>query len=307
MPFVSPFAGATPITLLCDRPDVAAAARRLGWPDVRCLDHLTGAPVATALLLATHPDTHRDDRLCPLLQQSRTFYLGLQAFDPAPAAAAYTLAALGRCDVPAALRRNRRWLRRLERQQRFCFASGPAGATRLTVEPADELDVGTITTCDLAIGELVALGACFEVELEGFGTATRPFAVDGELAAAGVLYALADDFTGDRWAALTRGRRVFEAAQRGGLRLRIADNAVVACDTPAGDSLLPDLRAALNGNLLLTEVAIGTNRLPAPEFSVNAQINEGAGGFHVGLGGGEQGLHLDFVAPSARVVPEEQP
>lgn len=304
MPFVAPTAETIPLpfTIICDRPDVAEAARRLGWPDVRRTDRPGAAPIGSALLLATRPETHLDERLRPLLQASRTLYIGLQAFDASPRAAAYTLAALRRCDFPAAVRRNRRWVRRLERQRRFCFASGAARDARLDVVPADEIDAGTIVACDLAVGDLVAAGAYFEVELEGFAAQTRPFQVSGGLAVDGVLYALADDFPGDRATARERGRRVFDAAQRGGLRLRIVENMVIGCETPAGESVLPALIAATDGNLTLTEFSIGTNRLPAADFSLNAQINEGAGGIHVGLGGGVQGLHLDFVSLGARLV-----
>lgn len=301
MPLTLPFAHTEPCTLLCDTSEVAAAAVRLGWPDVRRVDRLDPAvaPPDVALLLTTNPETLHDEQLQRLLATSRVLYLGLQAFDASLRAAVYTLATLRRCDFAAAVRRNCRWLRRLAREQTLCFASGPSRQARLSVVPADEVDFGTVDTAELAPGSLIAAGAYFEVELEGFGSAPRPFRVDGELVADGVLYALADDFPGDRGVARARGQRAFAAAQPGGLALRVEENRVVACRAADGRSLLPALAAATDGNLTLTECSIGTNRLRRPDFSINAQINEGAGGIHVGLGGGEQGLHLDFIASRA--------
>ncbi len=291
--------------VICDAEPVLMAARARGWPCVRSIAEAVDAAgrPAWCLLIATSTETLHDPGLRTFLATTRTLYLGLQAFDPSPSAAAYTLEMLARSDLGAAVRRNRRWVRIIERRRELLFRSGSTPAL-LSCIPADAIEAGTCVSLALAPGSLVSVGALCEVELERFAEPDPPFVVNGELIVDGALFALADDFAGDRAAARACGEEVFAAAQQRPLSLSIRDNRLIACRDAQGRSLLPELAAAVDGRLWLTEFAIGTNRLRRPNFAINAQINEGAGGIHVGLGGGEHGLHLDFVARSARLVQE---
>jgi hypothetical protein len=117
-----------------------------------------------------------------------------------------------------------------------------------------------------------------------------------------VVYALGEDFAGDGGAARALADRLLRAAQPHGLKLEIRENVVTSCMTPAGRSVLPELAEATGRDLTLSELAIGTNRLAQPDFSINAQVNEGAGGIHVGVGGGPGAVHIDFVALAARRI-----
>ena len=289
--------------LVCDSVHVLGIARRQGWRCARLIDDLAcdDRRPALCLLLATRVETVQNARLREWLATTRTIYLGLHAFDASPQATEYSLQQIATSDFRGAIARNRRWVHRLERRRELRFRTGPPAAAGSCI-PADDLDVGTVVSRHLAPGSIVSLGAFFEVELEGLADSAPPFVVNGELVVDGVLVALDDDFAGDRAAARSRAQPIADGARHGRLCLSISDNLVIGCFSDAGRSLLADVAAAVDGDLRLTEFAIGTNRLPAPNFAVNAQINEGAGGVHVGLGGGARGLHLDFVALTAKPV-----
>jgi hypothetical protein len=256
--------------------------------------------VENAILLCTDPLTPTNPGLAAALRGSGIVHVPLHAFDPAPAVAVYTMAALRQSDVRRAIGRNRHWVRLLECERVFHFVDGHG--TDLRCIPADPITVATALQPDLPPGAARPLGLFFEVELERHPSGSRPFTVNGTLHADGVVYALAASFAGERGRIRACARRVLDAAHPNGLRLDIRDNVVVACVSAGGRSWLDEVSAAVNGDLTLSEFAIGTNRLPEPDFSVNAQVNEGAGGIHVGLGVGEQGMHVDFGALAARRV-----
>src|SRR5579871_5810013 len=142
--------------LICDAEPVAAAARARGWPCVCSIDEAIDAGrTAWCLLIATRTDTLHNPRLRAFLATTRTLYLGLQAFDPSPRAAAYSLEMLARSDLGAAVRRNRRWVRVLERRRELLFRSGSTPAL-LSCIPADEIEAGTCVSLDLAPGNVVS-------------------------------------------------------------------------------------------------------------------------------------------------------
>jgi hypothetical protein len=294
------------VTVLCDDEAIARAVESAGWADVRALsacERWRARPIRTAVLLTTDPVAAADARLDDILGDCGVLHVPLHAFDPSPAVAVYTLAMLRSTDFPGVVARNRRWVSLLEGERELHFTDGHGRGTALACTPADEITVATALRAELPPGVAMPVGLFFEVELERDERGHRPFSVNGTLRAEGVVYALGDDFQGDRARARSLADRVLRAAQPHGLELSVRDNLVVACATPDGRSCLPDLAEAVAGDLALSEFAIGTNRLERPDFALNAQVNEGAGGIHLGLAAAEAAVHIDFIALDARRAP----
>jgi hypothetical protein len=64
------------------------------------------------------------------------------------------------------------------------------------------------------------------------------------------------------------------------------------------DRLLPLTDEMMRGGL--TEVAFGASAASDDtHWTVNSQLNEPPGGFHLGIGAGEFAAHIDFIAPRA--------
>lgn len=293
-------------TIVCDDPRIAAAVDAAGWRDVRDLARFSAwpaAPVQNVILLCADPATPSDPRLAGVLPRSRVLHVPLFAFDATPTVAVYTMEMLRLSDFSRAVERNRRSVALLENRHMHHFIGRRGQATDLVCIPDDDISVATALTVDMEPGAAKTIGLFFEVELERDEDGRRPFTVSGVLDVDGALYAVAEDFAGDAAEARTLAARVTRAAVPGGLRLVIEQNVVVSCTTADGRSYLAELAEAAGGDLELSEFAIGTNRLPRPDFSLNAQLNEGAGGIHVGLGGGPAAVHMDFVALHARAAP----
>lgn len=295
-----------PLTIVCDDTSVAGAVSAAGWRDVRDLAHYSAwpaQPIQHAILLCADWTTPMDPRLADVLHSCTVLHVPLFAFDATPPVAVYTMEMLRLSDFSKAVERNRATVAFLGREPSYRFTGRNGQATNLKCILADDIVVATALTADLKTGVATPLGIFFEVELEWDEARQRAFRVRGSLDVDGVLCAVAEDFAGDPGPARAVAARVLDAAMPGGLRLVIEDNVVVSCTTPAGRSCLPELAEATGADLVLSEFSIGTNRLPRPDFSLNAQINEGAGGIHVGLGGGSAAVHMDFVSLHARPAP----
>jgi hypothetical protein len=307
--FAPVFAPDAPVTVVCDDPAAADTIRAAGWPDVRSVSSIdTWAEPAPSqvVFVCSDPASSHDSRLSSVLFNSHIIYVPLHAFDPSPRAALYTLQRLASADFRGAVKRNRHWVHVLERTHTLRFASRHHCNAVLTCTPAEDIYVGTLTSTKTAPGDLVPFACFFEVELEGFRDERRPFQVSGTFHADCVCYACSEDFVGDRSSSYVFADRLLRAAQFGGLDFRVENNFVLSCTDVAGTSLLNDLREAVGGSLELTEFAIGTNPFSNIDASVNAQINEGAGGIHIGLGDGDNILHIDFVSTAARLLSDDE-
>jgi hypothetical protein len=295
-----------PLTIVCDDTSIARAVAAAGWQDVRDLAHSNAwpaHPIQHAVLLCADWTTPMDPRLADVLHSCTVLHVPLFAFDATPPVAVYTMEMLRLSDFSKAVERNRATVAFLGREPSYRFTGRNGQATDLECILADDIVVATALTAEMKTGVATPLGIFFEVEMECDEAQRRAFRVSGSLDVDGVLCAVAENFAGDPGPARAVAARVQAAARPGGLRLVIEDNVVVSCTTPAGRSCLPELTEVFGDDLGLSEFAIGTNRLPRPDFSLNAQVNEGAGGIHVGLGGGAAMVHMDFVSLHARPAP----
>jgi hypothetical protein len=289
--------------VICDATAIASAISAAGWPDVRGVadvDTWRDRTINTAVLLCTDPVAFTTSTLDEPLAAVPLLHVPLHAFDPKPRIAVYTMERLRQTSFARAVARNRSWVRRLERELELRFTGTRTRQIDLSCIPADNLNVATAATLELPEGVAMPVGPYFEVEMERDAGGGRPFTVNGTLHVDGLVYAVGEEFRGDAASARALADGILQAAQPHGLRIEIRDNVLVSCRTAEGGSLLPHLAEAAGGDLALSEFAIGTNRLAHPDFSVNAQVNEGAGGIHVGIGGGPDAVHIDFVALAAR-------
>jgi hypothetical protein len=309
-PFAPVFPAGTTVTVLCDDVLIADYIRRSSWLDVCTVDGLQARdndPITNAILLCTTPNTPFRPEVRGALNRSRVLYVPLHVFDPSPEAAAYSLQRLAESDFAGALQRNRRWLRILEQEQCLQFVSRKREGIELVCTPADEIEVSTALSAALPPGVVKSIGLFFEVELERRPGEQCPFILNGRMHVDGICYAMPDDLTHDATTMRDQSRKVGSMASAGGLNLVIRDSTLVACTAADGTSMLNEVAAAVGGDLELSEFAIGTNRLLRPNFAINAQINEGAGGIHIGIGGTDSRLHMDFICLDARLISSGRP
>eukprot|EP00456_Euglypha_rotunda_P090573 TRINITY_DN9496_c0_g1_i14.p1 TRINITY_DN9496_c0_g1~~TRINITY_DN9496_c0_g1_i14.p1 ORF type:complete len:231 (+),score=21.52 TRINITY_DN9496_c0_g1_i14:523-1215(+) len=176
---------------------------------------------------------------------------------------------------------------------------------RLAVELGDDIDVMVPkVSADIAIGQWISIIQYLEVGLVPNSTNTS-FRVNGKLLCEGVTIAhhLHSHFESGPLA--DQAWQLFKelrTSEKFPLVLEIENSRLKSVCTRDGADILgrilPLTDEVMQGGL--TEVAFAA--LAASEdtdWSINSQLNEPAGGFHVGIGAGESAAHIDFVSPRA--------
>ncbi|TDC70306.1 hypothetical protein E1200_05745 [Actinomadura sp. GC306] len=243
---------------------------------------------------------------------SRVLFVPISSFDTELESALYTLRLTFLTDYAAAVGRTRRWiddLRSLTEPIGF-VSNGPCSAgtpgTNIVCELADDLTLDAWASPTIGPGQWVGVGSYCEIAITSRGPAgkrPRPFTIDGTAVASGVLAARDPRFdeAGDaRISAADDVRR--ELNRRAPIIMRLKGG--VLTDVRAGGEDFTDaLREVTNPeyDLHALELGLGTNQhvLPHVDWTVNSQLNEGAGPVHIGFGDGMTGAHMDFVVAEA--------
>jgi hypothetical protein len=223
------------------------------------------------------------------LRAARVLAVGVYAYDPSIEAALYTQKLAMLTDYVAACARNRSLARRIR------AAAGPLAPVAARVAPVigagQWVDAGSYGRLSLAPSRWPA-GA-------GFGC------VDGTATACGVLVT--------RMAGTCSRARVVSAAHR--LRAELTAAGTVVLRTAGG--VVTSIRAgerdltgavgelvSQDGIPRVHDLAIGTNASIATQvmWKVNSQLNAGAGGLLLGLGGAAAGVRLEFILSPGSVA-----
>lgn len=90
------------------------------------------------------------------------------------------------------------------------------------------------------------------------------------------------------------------------LCIEVESSRLMDIRTASGPSILAEVLRFVDADRggALIEVAFASNYLPLDliDWNHNSQLNESAGGFHLAVGTGEFGAHIDFVCPRAGLV-----
>ncbi|QFG22445.1 hypothetical protein F7P10_16265 [Actinomadura sp. WMMB 499] len=244
-------------------------------------------------------------------RKARVMFVPISSFDNGLEPALYTLRLTLLTDYAAAVERTRRWiddLRTLTEPIGF-VSKGPCSSadpgTNFVCELADDLTLDAWASPTIGTGQWVGVGSYCEIAITARPSPNRPrpFTIDGTAVASGVLAARDpryDDAGDARIRAAHELRR--ELNRRAPIVLRL-EGGVLTDLTAGGEDYTGALREVTDpkygGHAL--ELGLGTNQhvLPHVDWTVNSQLNEGAGPVHIGFGDGMTGAHMDFVVAAA--------
>ncbi|SFP82783.1 hypothetical protein SAMN04489713_1186 [Actinomadura madurae] len=297
------------IVAVADDAELGRAAAERGLTYVP-LDRAEELPAgASVVLLLQHHMVSKRIRL--VFRHHSVLVVPIASFDGSPGAARYTLEMALRTDWVRAADTASSWIGKLrEGAEQVVFGPEVAGTgagdgddTRLVCSLGGALTVDAWPRAAIGPGDWVSVGSCCELSItkRPGQSGADTFSMDGTAIASGVLAACDPRCT-------EAGRERFETARRlraemaglGAVRLEMTDN-VLTRVTAGGRDFTRDLLGATNPDhgLQALELGIGTNLgvLPAVDWRVNSQLNEGAGVLHIGFGEGITGAHMDFVVP----------
>ena len=229
----------------------------------------------------------------------------ISSFDSRLDAALYTQQLVFRTDYSAACARNKDWVESITNEPgALLFTSaGTADSpprTDLTCRLGDDLRADTCLSPQVEVGAWMSVGSYCEFALVATSVDdARSFDIDGVVQVAGVLVAQDARATEAGAERCRAGRRLREAMIASGpISLALEHGRVASVRAGVVDfteALLAVTSPEYGRNLL--ELGLGTNHdiLPWVDWSVNSQLNEGAGPLHLGFGDGITGAHVDFL------------
>lgn len=291
------------IYAVSDEDRLAAVAGELGCLPLR-LDEIAAIPPGANVLLFLER-TFITVQLRRALRSAAVFVVPVSSFDSGLEAALYTQQLVFRTDYAAACARNKDWVQSITSEAGpLVFAGeGPQEGlprTELTCRLGDNLRADTCLSPHVKAGDWMSVGSYCELALvaTSFDDADS-FDIDGTVQVAGVLVAQDARATAAGSARCHEGRRLREKMAASGPISLTLKGGKVATVVAGGEDFTDELLAVTSpeyGRNLL-ELGIGTNHdiLPWVDWSVNSQLNEGAGPVHLGFGDGITGAHVDFL------------
>jgi hypothetical protein len=291
------FGGEIPVLVTDDR-TLLEALEALPFEAV-LLDELEVAPPAVALLGTDFARLGRRN-LSQTFMDSRVLWMPLASFDPSLEAAIYSTTLLLESDFESAVGLNRQWTSTLIEWEGELRFEGPG--TSITCLLGDPLPAATQLDVQLAPGQWRSVGGFNEVSIQADREdITQSFHVNGALYANGLATArhagMPKDIIPLHSEACELIRTVAESGED--VRLDIEASRVTHCWV-GNEDIYETLRRLTNPeyDMHILEFAVGTNHFPSSkiDWSINSQMNEGAGGIHVGIGEGLTGAHIDFIS-----------
>lgn len=234
--------------------------------------------------------------------------LPFTAFDPSPRAIHYGLKQLSSLDLTKQVVANRQrmdWLARLPSGFRILSDAGAADVSL----GRDIRLLNAKLEVDIMPSEWASIAQYLEVTLVPVKTQRlRGFSFDGRLAVTGCSVAHHRYFTKDSAPRAERAWRLLAGVRISGgfpLTVEAEDSHISAVLTSAGRDLLPALLECVlpaEGSAV-HEMSFASSSMNAGsvDWSVNSQFNEAAGGFHIAIGSGVRGAHIDFVSQEATI------
>lgn len=281
----------------------------LGFKSIFLGDLIRGTePTPNSVILITC-----DPKLIPargllskLFGQSSVLIVPLLSFAADDEAIIYFSETLPRVDFQAACQANLSLVEALEQTQVPIMVS--SGEFSMAVDLSLSLEIALPKlNPEIAKGEWVSLGQFLEIGLvpnEGH----TAFNVNGTLICDGVAVAHhRHNLESARPKAFEAWNILSQVRKDGGfpLNVEVCSSKVISVKTTAGKDLLPDLLPLTDEVFrgMLTEVAFAsTSAFTEVDWTINSQLNEGAGGSHIALGTGVHAAHIDFVSSNAKFI-----
>jgi hypothetical protein len=291
------------IYAVADDERLAAAAGELGCIPVMLQDLTVIPPGANVIVFLKR--TFITERLRRAFRSAAALVVPISSFDSGMDAALYTQQLVFRTDYAAACARNRHWVETITNEPGpLIFASEDPGdgqpRTELTCRLGDDIRADTCLKPQLTAGDWVSIGSYCEFALVATSIDdTRSLDIDGTVQVAGILTAEDARATAEGTERCRAARELRQTmAALAPITLRMEGGllaSVMAGEEDFTDALLQVTSPEYGRNLL--ELGIGTNEeiLPWVDWSVNSQLNEGAGPVHLGFGDGITGAHVDFL------------
>ncbi|TCB77252.1 hypothetical protein [Acinetobacter sp. ANC 4173] len=260
-------------------------------------------PPTKILLIPALPSVHPNENLLEALKQSAVLVVPLLAFSSGNKDVDYLLDRLSSLCFESTTKKN------LELTEFIQYLDTPiiveSSKCKLMVELGDDVDIMVPKVeANIAIGQWVSIIQYLELGLVPNAN-NNSFKVNGTLSCDGVTIAhhLHSHFTAGPLA--LQAWQVFEELRANNqfpLILEIEQSILKSILTNDGievlHRILPLTDEIMRGSL--TEVAFAALSASGDtDWSINSQLNEPAGGFHIGIGAGEQAAHIDFVSPNA--------
>ena len=291
------------IYAVADEDQLTAAAAEFGCIPLP-LGEISVIPAGANVLLFLER-TFITVQLRRALSLAAVLVVPISSFDSGLDAALYTQQLVFLTDYAAACERNKGWVESITNEPGvLVFASEEAAdgppRTHLTCRLGDDLRADTCLHPQVEAGDWISIGSYCEFALVATSIdVSRSFDVDGVVQVAGVLAAEDARATRGGAARCREGKRLRDAmAASGPISLAMAHGQVESVRAGAEDftEALLAVTSPEYGRSLL-ELGMGTNHgiLPWVEWSVNSQLNEGAGPLHLGFGDGITGAHVDFL------------
>jgi hypothetical protein len=245
------------------------------------------------------------------LRRQRVLVVPIASFDSSLEVALYTQKLATLTDYGDVQGQIAYWADSLRNKQgALVFSSSPRGdgvdsGTHLVCRLADNLRAEAWTDSKIGVGDWISVGLICEFSLtapsaqDWYGA----FVIDGHAVASGVLVARDARYTEAGDARIRMALRLRdEMTAKAPIDLRI-ENGILTSANAGGEDFTDALLEATNPvhGLHILELGIGTNQsvLPHVNWSVNSQLNEGAGPVHIGFGEGITGAHIDFIVEHA--------
>jgi hypothetical protein len=241
------------------------------------------------------------------LLRQRVLVVPIASFDSSLEVALYTQKLVTLTDYDDVRDRIAYWADSLRNKQgALVFSDSPRGdsadgGTHLVCRLAENLRADAWLDSQIGAGDWVSVGLICEFSLTAPSAKDwhGAFVIDGRAVASGVLVARDARYTDAGDARICAAQKLRdEMTARGPIDLRI-ENGVLISARADGEDFTGRLLEATNPEhgLHVLELGIGTNQsvLPYVNWSVNSQLNEGAGPVHIGFGEGITGAHIDFI------------
>jgi hypothetical protein len=263
-------------------------------------DRETDAQVLSAAVLLVTDWTAQDD-IAHLLKttwrNARLVWIPFVAFDPSPPAIAYGVERFNDIDFAAAGERAKPYVEALRSKAFTSFWLRGADADCSFTRTAD-LHINTRPWRPLVSGETVGVASLIEVEVEAPYRRPPPFVFDGVFRARAVCAGHGSHVSAHA-PELTRAEELIRrvAGSESGLEVEVVANRLRRCSVGQEDVTSQVLELVDRGEREVSEFAFGTSTLPesAYDWAINSPLNEGSSNFHIGIGRGKSGQHLDLV------------
>jgi hypothetical protein len=285
------------VFIVTDDADLAEYAVEIGL-EATLLDAVESLPeTASVALFLRNELVSREIRMKFL--KKRVLVVPVASFDPSLEVARYTLELTRKTDYLKACEWNRYWTTNITEQPGPLVFSGNGNDLRCAF--ADKLNADAWSTPEIGVGRWISVGAYCEFSITAPSTTDwrGAFEIEGTAVASGVLVAKDSRVSDVGKARVEKAQKIrAEMATRGPMTLRLRDGVLRSVEA-GGVDYTDAVHEVTNPDYELhtLELGIGTNMslLPHVDWTVNSQLNEGAGTFHLGFGEGITGAHMDFV------------